>query len=542
MNTTELKALLKKLHSQLNILQERAAKFGDNAPLELVNQIDDHRAAIGLVESRLAGQIDDKTLTEQLAPLALSLDRGQAEVVIGKNIIKIGQVVVPTLPLLALLAVVVGALAFVGWNLLGPSQMPLNTFNVAVAEFGQINAQGHISSSPDGQQLSEWMFRELQSEYKTWPTRQPVVWHDSMSIFQKRATIGLINGDTPAARLQAAQAVAQRLGASMVIYGNIAVDENPPRFVPEFYIAKIRNEADEVVGAHQLGAPIEVQLPLNLYDEQANAFFEGKLGARVDALVWFTRGLALDLSGRHDDALAVFKQAEQELHWENDQGREILYYFIGREALYLSRNDATYLDEAEKAFKTSLEINPSYTRAYIGLGGVYFQRAQQVPPQELLQNQSLNLALEAYQHTVEGGNNSPDDQTELKGLLALGKTYRLLGQAYLFSQNYDQAVPAYDQAIAYIQKAINLLAPDQHRLLAEAFLSLGAAYQGQAHSRLAGGDKPGSKTLFQQAKSSYDRCVTEADAEFYDSTAQDIKSKYCGPYSAEVQKVLTDLK
>ncbi len=542
MNKSQAKTLLKTLYRQLNILKEREAKFASNAPLELLNQIEDHQKAIGLVESRLAGEISDKALAEQLAPLALSLDRGGTEIVSGKNIIKIGTLVIPTVPLLALLGVVVALLVFLGLNFIGPAKMPLNTFNIAVAEFGQIDAQGHVASSADGRSLSEWMFRAMQSEYKNWPTRQPAVWHDSMSIFEKRVKIGLITGDTPAERNKAAQAVAERIGANMVIYGNIATDEQPPRFTPEFYIAKIRNEADELVGNQELGTPIEVKLPLNLYDEQVNAFFEGNLGSRIDALVWFTRGLALDLSGRHEDALAVFKQAEAEPQLKDWQdGREILYYFIGREALFVGLDKPGFLDEAEVAFKRALEIKADYVRAHIGLGGVYFQRAQQLPPEQRLQTDDLNLAIAEYKLVYENSPDSSNDQVKIKGLLSLGKAYRLQGEAYLHAGQNDRAEPVYTLAIDKITAATKLLDPDQHRLLAQAYLGLGAAYEGKAYIRSAGGDKAASKPLYQEAQTAYSQCVKEADAEVYDASLQEIKTKYCVPYSEAVQKVLNDL-
>ena len=44
--TTDPKAALAKLNQNLNILQEWAAKYGGNAPLKLLNQLDDHRQAI----------------------------------------------------------------------------------------------------------------------------------------------------------------------------------------------------------------------------------------------------------------------------------------------------------------------------------------------------------------------------------------------------------------------------------------------------------------------------------------------------------------
>jgi hypothetical protein len=51
------KAVLTKLHQNLNILREREARYGGNAPLELVNQIDDHEKAIALTEQAVVGEL-----------------------------------------------------------------------------------------------------------------------------------------------------------------------------------------------------------------------------------------------------------------------------------------------------------------------------------------------------------------------------------------------------------------------------------------------------------------------------------------------------
>jgi tetratricopeptide (TPR) repeat protein len=459
--------------------------------------------------------------------------------------------VIPAVPLLAGLILFIVIIGFLAWLNFVPNKMPLNTFNVAVAEFGQVDSTGRVSSSVDGRNLSEWMFGELQTEYKNWPTSQPVVWHDSMGLTQKRVQLGLISGQTQDQRNEAAKLLADKIGANMVIYGNIDMSEQPVHFTPQFYIAEVRNEADEIVGRHQLGAPIEVRLPINLYDERTSAFFEGKLGTRVDALVWFTRGLALDLSGRQQEALATFKEAEGQLSgWADDQGKEILYYFLGREALYLGRFDPTannkaealqYLDEAKVAFNQALTINPGYFRAHIGLGGVYLQLGQHLTPTERLKTDDLALAIKQYQLAIEMSKDAAEVQVEFKGHQGLGSTYRLLGEAYLFDNNFAQADPNLDQAITEIKQAVALITEEQHRLLAQAYLELGSAYYQKAHIRLAVGEKTESKPLFEQARASYDQCARQADLEFYDSLLQEIKTKYCDKNRQEVQKALDNL-
>ena len=49
-----LKQLYQRTQENLLILQEREAKYGGNAPLELLNQIRDHRDALALIEEARA--------------------------------------------------------------------------------------------------------------------------------------------------------------------------------------------------------------------------------------------------------------------------------------------------------------------------------------------------------------------------------------------------------------------------------------------------------------------------------------------------------
>jgi tetratricopeptide (TPR) repeat protein len=548
MKQSELQELLKSLQHNLNILREREAKFGGNAPLDLLNQIADHQQAVKLVKSAIQGDMSPAELEAELSPLNLSFDRGDTEIVAGKNIIKIGNITVPALPVVIAVMVVLGVAAVLAWYFLVPDKMPLNTFNVAVADFGQVDAQGNVSSSEDGKNLSEWMFGEMESEYKNWPADRPVVWHDSMGFLQKQGNIGTVEGNSAEERQQAAQEIAERLGAQMVIFGNIAVDENPPSFIPEFYIADIENEADEIVGTHRLGSPIEVRLPLDLYDQRAGNFFEQNLGVRADALVWFTRGLALDLSGRHEDALAVFQEAETEEElssWQPNQGRELLYYFMGRQALFLSLEQPEYLDEAEAAFKQALIINPAYPRGHIGLGGVYFQRAQhrhlqpEASPDDVAVEADLALALAEFEQAFEQSDSEVESQTKLKAILSLGFAYGLLGEVQLNAGDVGRAAQAYTQAVGYTEKAIALLPDNQHRLLAQAYLSLGATYEGQAYLA-RGADTTQAKSLYEAAQTAYAHCVAQAEAEFYDTTLQEIKTNYCAPYREDVQAILED--
>lgn len=76
---TTLKSLLLRTHENLLILQEREAKHGGNAPLELLNQIRDHQAAIELIEQALSTELTEKGLKELKEALRPLLVAGNVE-------------------------------------------------------------------------------------------------------------------------------------------------------------------------------------------------------------------------------------------------------------------------------------------------------------------------------------------------------------------------------------------------------------------------------------------------------------------------------
>ncbi len=69
----DLQAQLLRLTQNRAILQEREAKYVGQAPLALLNQIEDYQTAIQLYEQTLAGQLTPAELVAQLQPLNLEL-------------------------------------------------------------------------------------------------------------------------------------------------------------------------------------------------------------------------------------------------------------------------------------------------------------------------------------------------------------------------------------------------------------------------------------------------------------------------------------
>lgn len=76
---TDLKAFLRKLTDNLNLLREREAKYGGNAPLELINQVADHKEAIVLTEQVSAGALTESAWREALEPLLIAVQARTGE-------------------------------------------------------------------------------------------------------------------------------------------------------------------------------------------------------------------------------------------------------------------------------------------------------------------------------------------------------------------------------------------------------------------------------------------------------------------------------
>ena len=475
--------------------------------------------------------------------IAAEIGPGASAIIVGKYNIQIGTLVLPTLPVVLTLLLLVAAVSAYLWFRLVPRVMPLGQLNIAVADIGMQSGTGDVRPTDDGRNLGEWIYRELQLGYAEFPLGRPLVWHDSMSFLAKRASIGAIDGVTPEQRTDSARATAEGLNANMLIYGVLTEAGGQATFTPEFYVADVLAQADELVGPHRLGKSLALRLPLDPQDLRTSEYLRAELGTRIEALAWLTRAMVLDTNGRHEDAWVVLEQAEAQLpDWEPDQGREILHYFKGRESLYLSRADSTWLSRAEEEYLRALAINPDYARAHVGLGGVYYSMAQQLAPEDRLEDDALELAIQHYEQAIAGAAAAPGSHIELKGRLGLGTAYRLLGEGYLGTAQYDLAVEALEVAIDTLEAALPGIPAQDHRLLAEAQLALGAAYQQRAHVALVQGEPSASIPLYERALAAYSECSRQAEEDLYDASSQDLKLKWCEPYRLDVVAVLEELQ
>jgi tetratricopeptide (TPR) repeat protein len=473
--------------------------------------------------------------------IAAYVGEGARDVVIGKNIIKIGTLVIPTVPVLAILFVVVSALIFVAVNFLGPTKMDAR-FNVAVAEVGEMDAEGRMFHSEEGELLSKWIFDELVAANEKYEDSGVEIWHDSLSLLEKRVKLGMVSGGTPDARAKAASELAKRIEADVVIYGHLTPHQSPVEFVLEFYVSpRVRGEADVTIGRYQLGQTIPIPENFDRTDTLAKEALGTRVANRAGALFWLLLGLRDDLLGLPEEALAVFRQAEEGLtSWkEQGEGKEIFYFFMGRELLFLKRDV-----EAEEALEKALQSNPRYARAHIVLGGVYFQRAQSLAPDErLLEPKDLDRAINSYQTGLELAREFHGPQMEIIARLALAMAYRLQGETYFWLQDSVEANRFFNLAIEEINLVLDPLADaEQYRLLAQAYESLGAAYTQQAEILRKQEDVAGSRALYEKARDAYASCIDqEKRAPEDDILRSAIIAESCRPWDKFVEEALLTL-
>ncbi len=475
----------------------------------------------------------------------------ERRIAIGKNIIQVGTLVIPTVPVLAVLGVIVSALVFVAVNFMGPAEMP-GDFNIAVAEIGEIDAEGRVRPSDDGELLSRWVFNELVAANEAKGESSLVIWHDSLSLLDKRVKLGTISGQTPEDRADAAGDLAERVKADVVVYGHLTPHNSPAELVLEFNVQpSMRAEANVTIGRYQLGEPIPVPEHFDPTDTLAKEALSSRVTSRAEALFWLLLGLRHDLLGDSELALDTFRQAEAELgRWKGEPGggSEILYFFIGRSALFLQQ-----YDEAEAALQEALRIDPAYARAKIVLAGVDFRRVQDLlhppgghspQPEDVEQAiAGVERAILVYQEGLALAWESHEPLVEMIARLALASAYRLKGEIYFWLQDDAEANRFFALAIEEIQIVLAPLEKaEQYRILAQAHLYLGAAYTQQAEILRKEGDVEGSRALYEEAQAAYVTCIAQGqEAPLDDILETKIIEASCQPWSKYVEEVLLTL-
>lgn len=473
-----------------------------------------------------------------------------------RRTIRIVNVNVPLLPgvigLVLALALAAGGM----WLAVTPTHMPegVTHINVAVANFGLRTARG-IQPSADGELLSRELYTGLKQELddlgkKLGGDFTLTVWHDSMGRLAKRTNIGTIADEAQAAKL------AQAISATVVIYGVIDATSGVTKVVPQFYVPATRGEADEIVGPYEFGRAIETNTKAG-----QDFWLQKDLRMRQRALSGFIVGLSYDLFGATQEAQTAFEaiDADASLGWQPQDGKEILYFFIGRQLLQrqvtladvTQRN--TLINEAEMWFTRAISVNVHYARAYNGLGAVHYLRAKLIAPQARLDEPDFEMfsqqATLAYQRGLTEAQAAPLPLVVNISKVGLAYVARLTGEAHLVraantcaGELLDGAELALaDEALTrtaaqLAQAAPELAAHAQYREAARAYVAQGATLEQLGCVRRLQGQKPAAVSFFTQAIVAYGTCIMQQQLAPNDRVIrEDIVKKECAKYQKRAQ-------
>lgn len=473
-------------------------------------------------------------------------------IVIGKNNVQInigGHWMTLPIWLIALALLTLVLIFAMPWiePLINPTQMSGGT-NIAITDFGRIDANGRVRRSTLGAALSKNVFDKLITEYReVYPdllgsnARSVEIWHDSQGREVKNVRLGLITGATSEARAAKAAALAEKINAHVVIYGYLAEEDDVNSLQLDFYYAgdTLRGEPDTVVGRHVLGEPLTFPVALEQEPMVVQELLNEPLGVRTRVLFWVTVALIFDLTDQQDRALRTLQEAQRTLaQWNDREGQALLHYFIGREAFWLREYDVAFA-----ALEEAMRLKEDYANVYIALGVVHYDRGQLYfspnPVPEALAEcvttehldraaqtaeeamQEIDQSIDYLHQAVEIAPASPWPPIEFPARLALGHAYRLKGQAYLLGGQHELSPPWFERALQEFALAEDAFRQaEQQQYLSWTHLGKAATYQLQAYTSLAsaGPDVDATTTashyrqaasLFRQAEEECQRCLDE---------------------------------
>jgi tetratricopeptide (TPR) repeat protein len=438
----------------------------------------------------------------------------------------------------ALLVIIIVGVILAVTNAFAPRVMPDGTFNIAVAEFGEMDSNGEIQASKAGQLMSGWAVTYLRTELKK-DDPNLVIWPNESSLFTK-TSVELVQPDT-------AEQTASDINADLLLYGYIDTRSDPPQLVLSFWVApQDEFKFEDIQGSTQIGKPIRV---VNLNDPGVSV--RGELERQSTAVAFIAMGLAQEQLGQSQDALAAFLKAE-----ESAPQSEMVQFFIGREYLVLAElqpgQQEDFWQKAEDAFLKSIDINDQFPRAYLGLGSVYMKRSaelldtaidseQTVDP---LAIQLMDQTIEAYQKVLELKDDPGLFGNPVKDVArtAMGNAYRQKGEILFYQGELDSALNAFDEAIRLLE--ISRLAfeasvaehESYRRYLAQTYEYLGTVYLSQVSIFEYKLDFDQALPIYQSSINAFNQCVSQG-ANSPDLVIQDdIVGKYCQPKLEEVQQ------
>jgi tetratricopeptide (TPR) repeat protein len=434
---------------------------------------------------------------------------------------------------------VIGLTAVLWFNgFFAPRQMS-GIFNVAVADFGEVDADGMVKKSETGGKISEWSRNYLREALGDDPNVE--IWPDKGGPLD-RTRIGLVTSSD-------AGVTAADINASLIYFGHIESASPQAELTLGFYIApQFEYNFEDIQGSYSPGRPIHIADM-----ENPGPSVQAELEKQSNVIAWLAMGLTQVQLGESEQALEAFAKAA-----EVDPNSATVQFFIGRENLFLANSfpeqSANYRQTAEGAFQKSIALDDQYARAYIGLGGVYIDRAGELLDEALISGQppdqqaitSIEQAIQAYQQVqdlnpdpIAYGN--PVANVERMGA---GNAHRLQGIAAALQGDVPTALAAFQDAISALEMAqatfeVSVQEDESHRrYLTQVYEYLGETYQWQAYAHELAFAYPEAQQSYQQALAAYQQCIDQAENTPDNIIRDQIVGTYCQPYALDTQNRL----
>jgi energy-coupling factor transporter ATP-binding protein EcfA2 len=423
-----------------------------------------------------------------------------------------------------------------------PAQMD-GFYNIAVADFAPALAENDLSAQ---------LYASLREQLQENPNI--LIWHDSPDLEKLNVKIGAVEGSDNQQRIEAAAQLATRLNADMVIYG-ASLPQSPAQIALEFYLAPQQDyNYEDIQGSFEFGAPIPLE------GSDASQIQQG-LSQQASSLAWIAVGLSEAQLGHSLEALEAFQRADQIF-----PDAEMVKFLIGREYLFLVDRESVlqfardaFEKEAEQAFHQAIRLRQDYARAYVGLGGVYFKRAQRLinPPEEgtsagsqentdLAAAKSITEDAIAAYNTVVDLNPDPAEYgipLDSVARLGLGNSYRLQGQISWLQGNDQQAFGYFDQAIHALESTIVPFADaGQERYLTQAYEYLGATHQWRGYLYEVSQDFASSLESYRLSAEYFEKCIAQGDHSGDRIITEEIIAKICSPNHTSIREIIESLE
>lgn len=441
---TELKSFLTKLHKNLNILQEREAKYGSNAPLDLLNQIDDHHLAIALTEQAVGGEMSEAEWREAIAPLNLSLTQTT----------NVFQVFIQSLPRPLLIGLGVALVIILGVGIANLEPVRMAMFPTATPT---ITPRPTLTPTPTATPLPFALAakEEILILIATFHHTEGIADTDAHNEIRRAIAAAIIGLEVKNLRVEVeptqltgedqagARKLGQRYGASMVIWGA----DTGVRVTVNFLNLK---EPDYEGAAVQINETERSQLA----NPSAYArFITTDLPGQLTFLALFAVGQSYFTQTDYAAALRLIDRAVAALPAELSppQGAAEAYFRLGW--LYQNQGqDPQTLVNYNKA----IELDPKNSLAYNNRGLLYdnqgdyqqalsdYNQAIELEPHNFaaITNRGvIYYRLGDYQQAIADSNQAlelkPDNAT----------AYYNRGLAYAAQDDYDQAIADYTKAL-----------------------------------------------------------------------------------------------